>query len=74
MLGKAKRDTRKEPLERDAFSKLETIRSNIGVSVTSGLLDSEISKFLSLDPNLAVAIDQAPHIIQFSKKSWAQIN
>ena len=59
MLGKAKGDTRKEPLERDAFSKLETIRSNTGVSVTSGLLDSEISKFLSLDPNLAVAIDQA---------------
>ena len=59
MLGKAKDKARKEHLESDAFSKLESIRSNTGDSVTSGLLDSEILKFLSLDSNLSVAIGQA---------------
>jgi len=42
-----------------SFSKLEDIRKNSGKSDTSGLLDSEISKFLSLDSNLAISIDQA---------------
>ena len=42
-----------------AFSKLEDIRKNSGSADTIGLLDSEISKFLSLDSNLSVAINQA---------------
>ena len=42
-----------------SFSKLEDIRRNSGKSDTSGLLDSEISRFISLDSNLVIAIDQA---------------
>ena len=42
-----------------AFSKLEDIRKNSGSADTIGLLDSEISNFLSLDSNLSVAINQA---------------
>jgi acetylornithine/succinyldiaminopimelate/putrescine aminotransferase len=42
-----------------SFSKLEDIRRNCGKSDTSGLLDSEISRFISLDSNLAIAIEQA---------------
>ena len=42
-----------------SFSKLEDIRKNSGVADTTGLLDSEISNFISLDPNLSIAIDQA---------------
>ncbi len=42
-----------------SFSKLENIRKNSGVSDTTGLLDSEISSFISLDPNLSIAINQA---------------
>ena len=42
-----------------AFSKLEDIRKNSGSADTIGLLDSEISKFLSLDSNFSVAINQA---------------
>ena len=41
------------------FSKLETIRKNSGQPDTIGLSDSEITYFLSLDPKLAIAIDQA---------------
>ena len=41
------------------FSKLENIRRNSGKSDTSGLLDSEISRFISLDSNLVIAIEQA---------------
>ena len=41
------------------FSKLEEIRENSGEADTFGLHDSEISNFLSLDSNLAVAIVQA---------------
>ena len=41
------------------LSKLEDIRKNSGKANTVGLLDSEISKFLSLDSNLATAIEQA---------------
>jgi|TARA_B100000959_G_scaffold287280_1_gene370779 acetylornithine/succinyldiaminopimelate/putrescine aminotransferase len=41
------------------FSKLEEIRTNSGKPDTSGLLDSEISRFISLDPNLVIAIEQA---------------
>ena len=70
MLGNAKDEARKEHLESDAFSKLESIRSNTGVSVTSGLLDSEISKFISLDSNLAVAIDQAYIYHLDLKEEW----
>ena len=42
-----------------SFSKLEDIRKNSGVADTTGLLDSEISNFILLDPNLSIAIDQA---------------
>ena len=42
-----------------SFSKLEDIRRNSGKSDTSGLLDSEISRFISLDSNLVIAIEQA---------------
>jgi len=42
-----------------SFSKLEDIRKNSGVANTTGLLDSEISNFILLDPNLSIAIDQA---------------
>ena len=42
-----------------SFSKLDDIRRNSGKSDTSGLLDSEISRFISLDSNLVIAIDQA---------------
>tara|TARA_B100000029_G_scaffold224084_1_gene222002 strand:+ start:2864 stop:4384 length:1521 start_codon:yes stop_codon:yes gene_type:complete len=41
------------------FSKLEDIRENSGEADTLGLHDSEIFGFLSLDSNLAIAIDQA---------------
>ena len=41
------------------LSKLEDIRKNSGKADTVGLLDSEISKFISLDSNLATAIEQA---------------
>ena len=41
------------------FSKLGTIRKNSGQPDTIGLSDSEITFFLSLDPKLAIAIDQA---------------
>ena len=41
------------------LSKLEDIRKNSGKADTIGLLDSEISKFISLDTNLATAIEQA---------------
>ncbi len=41
------------------FSKLGTIRKNSGQPDTIGLSDSEITYFLSLDPKLAIAIDQA---------------
>ena len=41
------------------LSKLEDIRKNSGKADTVGLLDSEISKFISLDTNLATAIEQA---------------
>lgn len=41
------------------LSKLETIRKNSGKADTIGLSDAEISKFISLDSNLSVAIDQA---------------
>ena len=42
-----------------SFSNLEDIRRNSGKSDTSGLLDSEISRFISLDSNLVIAIEQA---------------
>jgi len=45
--------------DEDSFSKLEDIRRNSGKSDTSGLLDSEISRFISLDSNLVIAIEQA---------------
>ena len=57
MLGKAKEDT--EKVGSNSLSKLTTIRNNTGDAVTSGLLDSEISKFLSLDSNLAIAVNKA---------------
>ena len=41
------------------FSKLETIRKNSGSPDTIGLSDSEITHFLTRDPKLALAIDQA---------------
>ena len=41
------------------LSKLDDIRKNSGKADTIGLHDSEISKFLSLDPSLVTAIDEA---------------
>ena len=41
------------------LSKLDDIRNNSGKADTIGLHDSEISKFLSLDPSLVTAIDEA---------------
>ena len=41
------------------FSKLETIRKSSGSPDTIGLSDSEITHFLTRDPKLALAIDQA---------------
>jgi len=59
MLGKAKENTENTDTVTTSLSRLATIKSNTGTAVTSGLLDSEISKFISLDSNLAIAIDQA---------------
>ncbi len=58
MLGKAKNLLKDEQLSY-LLSKLTTIRSNTGEAITLGLLDSEISKFVSLDSSLVMAIDQA---------------
>ena len=42
-----------------SFNQLLDIRANSGESDTSGILDSEIHSFLSLDENLSFAIDEA---------------
>ena len=42
-----------------SLSKILDIRENSGESDTSGILDSEITNFLSLDKKLSIAIDEA---------------
>ena len=42
-----------------SLSQLNEIRENSGASDTTGILDSEISTFLSLDEKLSKAIDEA---------------
>ena len=42
-----------------SLSQLNDIRENSGASDTTGILDSEITTFLSLDEKLSKAIDEA---------------